>query len=317
VRPHENAHGAPAGDVSARRAAVVALLTIGATSVVLAIADGDVITRALDAIAHEPLPLVVALGAYTLAFAVRASAWQPLLPVAVPFALRLRALLAAIAVNHALPGPVGELARARMVSREDGLPLGRAVLSVAAARVADVGAIAFLLVAAAWAAGDAPAWVRWASPGALALPPIAWVIAARRGASLAPREALRVALLVVPSWLLECGVVWAVASAAGIELSLAGAVLATCCGVLAQVAAVLPGGIGTYEAGTASALVAVGVAPGEAVAVAATTHAVKFAYAFAVGTPALLLGRPTIELGVAPARMGAVATAGSDEVRVA
>jgi uncharacterized membrane protein YbhN (UPF0104 family) len=136
--------------------------------------------------------------------------------------------------------------------------------------------------------GELPAWARVAAPAGVVLPLAALAVARRRGASVTARQAAQGVLWGVPSWALECFVLLAVARAAGIELSLAGALVATCAGVLAQVAAVLPGGVGTYEAGVTSALVVLGVPVGPALAVAASTHVVKFVYAFAVGLPALL-----------------------------
>lgn len=255
--------------------------------------DPATLARGARALVAEPTTLAAALAAYTAGFALRATAWGPLLPAPVPWSRRLRAILAMLAVNHALPGPVGEVVRARAVSG-DGLPLRRSLLSVVAARVVDVFAVGVLLGAAAFLAGEAPAWVRWAAPAAVALPVAAAVVARRRGAELRPAALARSAAWAVPSWALEAAVVAAVAAAAGHELSPAAAVLVTCASLLVQVVAVLPGGIGTYEFGTTTALVALGVPAGEALAVAVVTHGVKFVYAFGVGLPALLPWRGSV-----------------------
>lgn len=271
--------------MTARRLALAALA--GAVAAALAVVvDWSLVGRAGSALAARPLPLAVAVAAYGLAFVLRAAAWGPLLPAPVPLARRVRALLAMLAVNHALPGPVGEVTRARMVAAGP-VGFGPALASVAAARVVDVAALATLAVLAAWAAGEAPGWVRLAAPAAVLLPLGAWALARRRGARLSAGSAARVAAWALPSWALEAGVVLVVAQAAGVGLSPAAAVLATCGGVLAQVAAVLPGGVGTYEAGVASVLVPLGVPAGEALGVATTAHAVKFAFAFAAGGAAL------------------------------
>jgi uncharacterized membrane protein YbhN (UPF0104 family) len=264
-------------------AAMVIVVAVG-----LLVVDRDTLATTGAQVAGKPLPLAAALVAYTLAFTLRAEAWAPFLPVAVPLGRRVRALFAMLAVNHALPGPVGELARARVVSSPD-VPMGQALLSVVAARVVDVAAIALLLLGGALVAGELPDWARVAAPAGVLLPAAALAVARRRGASVTGRQAARSVLWAVPSWALECFVLLAVARAAGVELSLAAALVATCAGVLAQVAAVLPGGVGTYEAGVTSALVVLGVPVGPALAVAASTHLVKFAYAFAVGVPALLV----------------------------
>ena len=295
-------------------------------AVVWRTADWAAVARAGDALVARPLPLAAAMAAYTLAFVLRACAWGPLLPAPVALGRRFRAILAMLAVNHALPGPVGEVARARLVTgdqpaparrrrrrsgsaaaatpaaatpaaatpaaREAALTFRDALASVAAARVVDVGALALLAMIAASVAGEAPRWLRLLAPGAALLPLAAWMVARRRGAALTGVQAARVAAWAVPSWALEAGVILVVAQAAGVQLSPAAALLATCGGVMAQVAAVLPGGVGTYEAGVASVLVPLGVPLGEAVGVAATAHAVKFAFAFTAGGLALAWSRP-------------------------
>lgn len=272
------------GGVQRTAAAVAGVAAVG---VVLALTvDWSVFATAWRSLAGDPLPLAGALVLYTAGFVLRSAAWGGLLPVEVPLGRRVRAVFAMLAVNHALPGPVGEVARARMVVGE-GLSFRAALVSVAAARVADAACLAVLVVVAATAVGDAPGWLRGVSLVALALPAAAVVLARRRGADLSARRLLRVGLLALPSWAVELAMLWAVASAAGVRLSWAAALLATCGGLLAQPVAVLPGGVGTYEAGVTSVLVALGVPAGEALAVAVTTHAVKFAYSFAVGVPAM------------------------------
>jgi len=274
--------------VSVQRTAAVAAGVAAVGVVVWLTLDWSVFGRAWRTLAGDPLPLAGALVLYTAGFVLRSAAWGPLLPVPVPLGRRLRGIFASLAVNHALPGPVGEVARARIVVTE-GLTFRGALTSVAAARVADAACLAALAIVAAVAVGSAPMWLRAVSFVALALPVAAVVVARRRGAELSVPQLVRVGLLALPSWAVELAMLWAVASAAGVRLSWAAALLATCGGLLAQPFAVLPGGVGTYEAGVTSVLVALGVPAGEALAVAVTTHAVKFAYSFGVGVPALVV----------------------------
>lgn len=248
--------------------------------------DWSLLSRALREVVAHPRPIAVALVAYALAFVLRAEAWGAVLPVVVPRRTRVRALMAMLAVNHALPGPAGEPVRASIVTSPS-LPLRTALGSVVAARVVDVAAIGLLIAVAGLAAGALPAWLRVAAPLALLLPGGALVVSRRRGVALSTRRAAVALAWAVPSWALEAAVVWAVAGAAGVHLSLAESVLVTCASVLAQVAAVLPGGIGTYEAGATSVMVVVGVAAAPALAIAAATHGLKFAFAFGAGIPAL------------------------------
>ncbi len=86
---------------------------------------------------------------------------------------------------------------------------------------------------------------------------------------------------------------YAVAAAAGLPLTPADAVGVTAVTILAQVVAVTPGGVGTYEAAGTAALVALGVAAPAAFAVVLTTHAIKTAYSLAVGTVALVIPAPS------------------------
>ena len=54
--------------------------------------------------------------------------------------------------------------------------------------------------------------------------------------------------------------------------------------IAAQVFAVAPGGIGTYEVAATAALVGVGADPGAALAAAIAAHALKTAYSLVAGT---------------------------------
>ncbi|MDP8928840.1 MAG: flippase-like domain-containing protein [Actinomycetota bacterium] len=266
------------------------VLTLAAIAVLTMFLDPAALMHGALAVSRDPLPLLAALVAYTLGFGLRAVAWGPLLPSPVPWRLRLRALLAMLAANHTFPGPVGEVVRARLVTSAR-LPFARALASVAAARVVDVFAVGFLLGLGALLSGDAPNWARWGAPVAVTLPAlVVWFgvtrpgrVARRYGVRLDAVQFARAAAWALPSWALEAGVVLVVAGSAGWSLSPPAAVLVTCMSLLAQVFAVLPGGIGTYEAGMTTGLVALGVPVSDALAVAVVTHGVKFVYALVVG----------------------------------
>src|SRR4029453_4864986 len=94
------------------------------------------------------------------------------------------------------------------------------------------------------------------------------------------------------AWVLEAAVVWQIAHQAGHALTLTEAVAVTAVTIAAQSLAVTPGGFGSYEAAATATLVILGVPAGPAFAIALTTHAVKTAYALAVGSVALVLPRP-------------------------
>jgi hypothetical protein len=96
-----------------------------------------------------------------------------------------------------------------------------------------------------------------------------WLVLALPGAAVA--------------WLLESVLVWTCAGWAGIDLSPRDAALVTAVTIAAQLVAIAPGGIGTYEAAATAALVALGADPGAALAAAVTAHALKTAYALVAG----------------------------------
>jgi hypothetical protein len=114
------------------------------------------------------------------------------------------------------------------------------------------------------------------------------------------------------AWLAESVLVLVVARAAGLPLTPGEAVLVGGAAVLAQVAAVTPAGIGTYEAGAVAAVVLLGHDAGIGLAAAVAAHAVSTAYALVLGTVAVvrpapsLLGRLRLPAAV-PARQGAPA----------
>ncbi|MGH9182630.1 MAG: glycosyltransferase, partial [Acidimicrobiales bacterium] len=107
------------------------------------------------------------------------------------------------------------------------------------------------------------------------------------------------------AWGLEAVVVWQAAAWTGIDLSPAGALLVTTVSVAAQVAAIAPGGLGTYEAAAVAAYATLGVAPGTALAAAVVAHGVTTAYSLGVGAVAVvapapgLLGRLRLARGAA------------------
>ena len=87
--------------------------------------------------------------------------------------------------------------------------------------------------------------------------------------------------------------------------------------IAAQVIAIAPGGLGTYEAAATAALVALGADPGAAFAAALAAHAVKTAYALVAGGIGLahpapgLLGRLRLPRALPPRPPGAAPAPGA------
>ena len=98
---------------------------------------------------------------------------------------------------------------------------------------------------------------------------------------------------------------------AGLEISALEALGVTAVSVLAQIAAIAPGGFGTYEAAAVAAYVAFGYEPGAALVAALTAHALKTAYSVAAGGIGLVAPLP----GLVMARSGSGADARPPEAR--
>ncbi|PZN07776.1 lysylphosphatidylglycerol synthase transmembrane domain-containing protein [Thermaerobacter composti] len=283
------------GLLALRLALLVGLVAVAAR--VVRPADVAALGRFLR---DEPAPALAAVAAYAAAFALRAWAWQVLLPPAgrrLPFVLLWRLTLAANLVNHLAPGKLGEVARIALAARA-GLPRAEALVSVVQARVVDTAA---LLAAAAAALFLSPAHAAVVPAGVLGLSiPLALAAAAR----LAPRLARRwprlapvaAALAAVPgrrlalawllsalSWPLEAGILTVVARALGTPLAPAAALTATLVAVAGQVLAITPGGLGTYEANMTLALQLYAVEPAAAFRIALATHLAKYLFAVAAG----------------------------------
>ncbi len=254
---------------------------------------GEDLARVAGALGRDPVGLAAALAAYAAAFGLRTWAWRRVLP-ALPAGQAWAALHVSLLGNHVLPLRLGEALRPASVARRTAIGWGPATASTVSLRGADLLAVLglallvapALLVDAAGTVGVLAAAVAVLTVLALG---VGW---SRRhpGAVRLPGAAVGAAAVV--AWVLEAAVVWEVARVAGVTLSPAEAVGVTAVTIAAQAVAVTPGGFGTYEAVATAAMVGVGVPPGPAFAVALTTHAVKTAYALAVGGVALVVPAP-------------------------
>ena len=274
-------------------AAVALLLPIGA---VLAIAiDGAALVGAAGRAATDPLGLALVTGALLAAFGARALAWHRLLP-ALGFGQALAAIHVALGANHVLPLRLGEPLRVVSVVRRARVAVGPATATSVLLRAGDVVSLLLLgLVAGPHLVVGLLGWWGLAAAGVAALGVGALVVVLRSGAlsgsvSLQPGPAT--VALTMGAWLAEAVVVWRVASWFGVHLSAGQAVLVLSAAVGAQLAAITPGGIGTYEAAATAALVATGVPLDTAVAVAVGIHGVKTAYSLVAGGVGLVRPRP-------------------------
>ncbi len=282
----------------ARVAAIlVGMLVLISASLFL---DAASIREALRYAAEHPLGLLAAFGAYTGAFVLRTFAWRPFVPRSVPSPRLFSLILAALFLNHAAPAKAGDFARMYGIAKQ-GVEGGQAVAGVILARLADLVGLLVVLIGA-WTIAGGTEWGALITPaGAVAVATLAlWALACVEtipplGRLAEPVTKLRSALRetspsalgaaflwAAPAWVLEAGILLFLARGLGLDLGLAGAVAATCFAVLVTVVPLVPGGLGTYEAGMVFVLVSLGVSLEPAFAAAVISHATKFLYAFGV-----------------------------------
>ena len=268
-----------------------------ASAVVIAHAvDVDALRASWSAMTARPLVVAVALAVFGSAFVLRALAWQRVLPD-LPFAHSFAGINLAFGANHVLPLRLGEPLRIVSVVRRAGVPLAAATSSTVALRAADIAAIVLLgvVVGPAVVAELLGAWA-WAvlvvvlTVGGVGV----WWLrrTARRGTTPIRLPGPTVAALTLGAWLAESVLTWQAAHWAGLDLTYAQAVVVTAVAVGAQVAAVAPSGLGTYEAAAVAAYVALGFDAGAGLAAALTVHALTTAYSLVVGAVAVFAPAP-------------------------
>ena len=278
--------------------ALAGVVTVAAAVLVVRAVDGAALRDAAASLVADPAPVLGVLALYAAAFVLRGWAWHRVVPD-VPVGHGVAGVHVALLGNHVLPFRLGEPLRVSSVVRRAGVDPQLAVASTVALRGADLAALAALAaVLGLGVVADV------SGPGAVVLVVLALGLAVGGGAWLrhlqrTGRGRVRVpgplvVAAVVGAWALEAGVVWVAARGVGVALTIPQAVLVTTITVAAQVAAVAPGGFGTYEAAGTAVLVALGVPAATALAVALTAHAIKTAYALVAGAVALVVPAPSL-----------------------
>lgn len=301
-----------------------ALLAVLSAVVLIPRLDAEVLGQVWIQMRRQPALVVVALVAYAAAFAVRAVLWRRVLP-SLSLGHALSALHVSLAGNHVLPLRLGEALRVASVVRRTSINLPAATASTLTLRAADVLAVVVLgaVVSPRFVSELVGGWswlvlVVVAGVGAAG---VAWL---RRLAASGAVD-VRIPGVVVlagsaAAWILESGVVWQAARWAGLEVSFADAVLVTAVTIAAQIFAVTPGGIGTYELAATASWVALGAPAELGLAAGLAAHAVKTVYALVTGAVAIaapspgLLGRLRLDRPVASVAPRAVAPAASAPV---
>jgi uncharacterized membrane protein YbhN (UPF0104 family) len=286
-----------------RRLSTSTLLWVGAAIGVVALVvivrtvDGAAFAEAVSQAARHPAGMALAIGSFALAFVLRAVAWQRVLPN-LTFGQSLAAIHVALGANHVLPFRMGEPLRVLSAVRRTSIGFEAAAASTVTLRALDLVAVVGIGLAAAPAVylGVVGWGVAVAATvfGSIAVAGWWWL---RSLAARLPDVRLPGPIAVTASlaaWLAEAVLVWQVAGWAGIELSASEALVVTTVSVAAQVAAIAPGGLGTYEAAAVAAYAALGHDPELALVAALGAHALKTIYSIVAGAVAVMVPGPTL-----------------------
>ncbi|MEM7323199.1 MAG: lysylphosphatidylglycerol synthase domain-containing protein [Actinomycetota bacterium] len=276
---------------------VGALLGLIALVVMLRTVDGSAFGEAVSQAADRPGGVVLAVGAFGIAFLLRAVAWRRVLPN-LSFGQSLAGIHVALGANHVLPFRMGEPLRVISAVRRAPVGFEAAAASTVTLRALDLVAVVAIGLAAAPAVYlGVVGWgivAAGAVFGSVAVAGWWWLrsVAARL-------EDVRMPGLVavgasVVAWLAEAVLVWQVAGWAGIDLTASEALVVTTVSVAAQVVAIAPGGLGTYEAAGVAAYVALGHDAELGLVAALGAHALKTVYSIIVGGVAVFLPTPSL-----------------------
>jgi len=276
---------------------LITLVTVLAVLLVRGLVDREALRLAFGNLLTRPLITAGGLAAFGLAFLIRSLVWVRLLPE-LTLGHAWAGIHVALGGNHVLPFRLGEPLRVVSVVRRTSVSVAEAAASTMTLRSGDM--LAVLGLAALF---GAPIFATLTSGGTIVLvvavagagiAGLAWTIRLRK-TSLRLRWPGPVVLLgTVVAWFAEAGLIWVVANATGIDLDLPQAVFVTSVSVAAQLAAVAPGGFGTYEAAAVAAYVYLGYEPGVALAAALAAHALKTAYAVVAGSAAMIVPSPPL-----------------------
>lgn len=257
--------------------------------------DTELVWRAWDEAVAHPTELAMASAAFGLAFVLRAIVWGRMMP-GLSFGQSLAGIHLTLGANHVLPFRLGETVRVVSAVRRAGVSADAATASTLMLRSADIIAVFLLgLAVAPGAYMNLVGWFGWLVVAGVAC---AVVVAWRWVLRMAGRDDIAlpgpVALgLTGAAWIFEAALVWQTARWAGLEISVSEAALVTTVSVAAQIAAIAPGGFGTYEAAAVAAYVSLGYDPDAALVAALSSHALKTAYSIAAGGLALVFPSPS------------------------
>ena len=258
--------------------------------------DGSAFGEALSQAVEQPFGMAVALAGFGIAFIFRAIAWRRILPQ-LPFSHALSAIHLSLGANHVLPFRLGEPLRILSIVRRQRIGLEAATVSTVTLRAADILSVmlvgALVAPSAFFSLVGIVGWILLAAVLLVSFFGWKWLssVAQRRADVIMPGPA--VLLLSLGAWVAEAVLVRQAAMWAGINLSWSEALLVTTVSVAAQIAAIAPGGFGTYEAAAVASYVILGYDAKPALIAALGAHALKTAYSILVGVVAVFTPAPS------------------------
>ena len=229
--------------------------------IILKLLDASAFKDAIRQAGNEPMGVIFALCAFMVAFFLRAIAWKKVLPT-ISLNQSLAGIHLSLGANHVLPFRLGEPFRVVSIIRRSSTSLDAATASTLTLRSADVLCVIVIGIAIAPAAfADLLGWIGWiliGIVGIICLLSINWLKKIVKNNDAVKLPGPIAISLSAAAWLLESVLVWQCAQWAGLNASWSDALLVTTVAVAAQIAAIAPGGFGTYEAAAVAAYVVLG-----------------------------------------------------------
>lgn len=250
---------------------------------------------------RQPQWLIFMFIVYLLSFILKAAAWRLYTGADVRFSIYFHAISYSLLVNHLLPIKVGDGVRTGLLMKNGGKSWADALHSVAVMRLLDMLVLASIGGVGIVRLGLPSSWI-WVTvlaggtvllASAHYLPFIRKIPFVAKHSSyfhlnLFSGKGIVIIGLITLSWVLEAGVIFAVAHMIGLQVGTISLIWANSMTIAGQIFHITPGGIGTYESTMSGSLALLGVEGKDAYRAALVSHTFKFLFAYAVGAYSLI-----------------------------